>query len=66
MTLYGDIDLGQHWPRQGFGAWRHQAITLTNVDLASTGFCDTYLRPISQEVLNISTCRMSLENYFHV
>ena len=29
---YGDMELGQHWLRQWLVAWRHQAITWTNVD----------------------------------
>ena len=35
MTPYGDRKLGQHWIRLWFVAWRHQAITWTNVDLSS-------------------------------
>ena len=30
---YGGRELGQHWFRQWLVAWRHQAITWTNVDL---------------------------------
>ena len=41
MTPYGDIDRGQHWPRQ--------AITSTNVDLSSKVFGD--MTAISQEML---------------
>ena len=33
VTPYGVIDLGQHWLRLWLVAWRHQAITCTNVDL---------------------------------
>ena len=33
VMLYGVGDLGQHWFRLWFGAWQHQAITRTNVDL---------------------------------
>ena len=29
VTSYGDRDLGQHWLRYWFVAWRHQAITWT-------------------------------------
>ena len=32
VTPYGDVDLGQHWLRYWLVAWRHQAITWTNVD----------------------------------
>ena len=45
---YGDINLGQHWPRQCLVAWWHQAITWTN------GYCGACMRPISQEILMIS------------
>ena len=38
MMPYGDRDLGQHWLRQWLVAWRHQAITWTNVDLSSVRF----------------------------
>ena len=31
---YGDIDLGQHWLRQRFVAWQHQAFTWTNINLS--------------------------------
>ena len=49
---YCDIDLGQHWLRQGLVTWwRAQAITLTNIDLSSQLFCDIHMRAISQEVL---------------
>ena len=34
VTLYGDTDLAQNWLRQWLVAWRHQAITWTNVDLS--------------------------------
>ena len=35
MTLYGNIDLGQHWSRKWLVAWRHQAITWTSADIIS-------------------------------
>ena len=35
VTPYGDMELGQHWLRQWLVAWRHQAITWTNVDWSS-------------------------------
>ena len=35
MTLYSDIDLGQHWLGYGLVAWQHQAITWTNAVLSS-------------------------------
>ena len=43
-------------------AWWHQAITWPDVDLAVVRFCGTQQRPISQEVLEISICEMSLKN----
>ena len=45
-------------------AWRHQAITWTNVDLSSEGFCGILLKTISQELLKISIQGMSLKNAF--
>ena len=50
MTPYGDSDLGQHWLRQWLVAWRHQAITWTNVDLSSVRLSDIHLRASSQEI----------------
>ena len=35
------------------GAWRHQAITWTNVDFSSDKSHDIYLRPLSWEDLKI-------------
>ena len=43
MTTYGDIDLGKHWLRQRLGAWQHQAITWTSVDLSSVRSSMCYL-----------------------
>ena len=42
-------------------AWRQQAITWTNVDLSSTGFCSIHLRAIFQEMLKIDILDMSLK-----
>ena len=47
VTPYGSRDLGQHWLRQWLGAWRHQAITWTNVDLSSLRSSDIHLRAVS-------------------
>ena len=44
VTPYGDIGLGEHWLRWWLAAWRHQAITWTNVDLSSLGICGTQMR----------------------
>ena len=39
MTPYGVGDFGQQWFRQWLVAWRHQAVTWTNVDLQLGRFC---------------------------
>ena len=49
---YGDKDVGQRWLRQWLGALWHQAITWTNVDLLSMGFCSIHLGEISQDDIN--------------
>ena len=36
---YGDMYLGSYWLRYWLVAWRHQAITWTNIDLSSMVFC---------------------------
>ena len=46
VTPCGDRDLGQHWLRLWPVAWRHQAITLTNVDLSSVRFSNNRQRAI--------------------
>ena len=51
VTPYGDRDLGQPWLRKWLGAWRHQAITWTNVDLSSARSSDIHLRASSQEII---------------
>ena len=43
---YGTGNAGQYWFRSWLVAWRHQAITWTNVDLASTGSSGIYSRVI--------------------
>ena len=47
---YGDRDLGQHWLRSWLVAWRHQAITWTNVDWSSVKSSDIDIMAISQEM----------------
>ena len=47
VTSYGYSDRGQHLLRQWLVAWRHQAITWTNVDLSGNVFCSIHLRAIS-------------------
>ena len=56
----GNIDPGQHWLRQWLVAWRHQAITWTNVDVSLKGFYDI-LQTISYEWLKISIQKLSLK-----
>ena len=55
MTLYGDVELSQHWFRYWLVAWRQQAITWTNIDI--------HPRAISQEIPQASIPRISLKNY---
>ena len=50
VTPYGDRDVGQLWLRQWLVAWRHQAITWTNVDWSSVKSSDIHIRTISQEM----------------
>ena len=61
VTPYGDLDLGQHWLRQWIVAWRHQAITWTNVDLSSVRFNDVHLMAISQDILQPSITEFTLK-----
>ena len=44
VTPYGDMELGQHWLRLWRVAWRHQAITWTNIDLSSVRSLGIHLR----------------------
>ena len=44
VTIYGDIDLGQHCPRLWFVVWRHQAITWIDTNISSKMPCGIYLR----------------------
>ena len=59
MTPYGDRDLGQHWLRQWLVAWRHQAITWTNVDFPSAMPIGIHLSTILQEILQPSIIKLS-------
>ena len=61
MTPYGHVDLGQHWFRYWLVAWRHQAITWTNVDLSSVRSCGIHVRTISQEIPQPSITKISLK-----
>ena len=60
---YGNRDLGQYCFRQRLFAWRHQAITWTNVYL-SLRSSDVHLRAISLEISQQSVTKISLKNYF--
>ena len=50
MTPYGDINLGQHWLKKWFVAYRHQTIIWTNPDFPLVGFCSIHLKAVSQWV----------------
>ena len=63
MTPYGARKLGQHWHRWWLVAWRHQAITWTNVDLSSVRSGDIVLRAISQQVSQPSITVIGLKKY---
>ena len=58
---YGDIDLGQHWLRWWLVAWQYQAITWTIVDFPLITFCGIHMGAISQCVLKLLFCIMSLK-----
>ena len=58
---YGDRDLGQHWLRWWLVAWRHQAITWTNVDWSSVKSSDIHIRAISQEMPQSSITKICLK-----
>ena len=53
VTPYGDMELGQHWLRQWLVAWRHQAITWTNVDSSSVRCHGIHLRALSLDDVKI-------------
>ena len=50
MMPYGNIELGHHWLGICLVAWRHQAITWTNVDFSLVTFCEIHLTTISHQV----------------
>ena len=54
MKPYGDIDLGQLWLRWCLTAWRHQAITWTNVGLSPMWFCGIQQRSTLLTALDIN------------
>ena len=61
VTPYGVGNLSQHWLRQWLVAWRHQAITRTNVDWSSVKSNDIHIREISQEVRQPSITKIRLK-----
>ena len=63
VTPYGDRDLGQLWLTLWLVAWRHQAITWTNVDLSTLRSYGIHPRALSWEDLKIHTnkTRMKFE-----
>ena len=61
VTPYGNINLGQLWLRQWLVAWRHQAITWTNIDLSSVRSSGIHLSAILQEIPQPSVTEISLK-----
>ena len=61
MTPYGDTNPGQHWLRKWLVAWRHQAITWTNVDLSSVRSSGIHLSAILHEMPQPSVTEISLK-----
>ena len=61
LMPFGDRDLDQHWLRYWLVAWRHEAITWTNVDWSSGKFGDIYIRAISQELPQPSITKICLK-----
>ena len=61
VTPYGDTDLGQHWLRLWLVAWRHQAITWTNVDLSSVKSSDIHRNTIALEISQPPITKISLK-----
>ena len=59
MKPCGNWDLGQHWLRLWLVAWRHQAITWTNVELLWVRSIGIHLSSIKQEILQPSITEIS-------
>ena len=64
VTSCGNMEPGQHWLRWWLVAWRHQAITWTNVDLSSVRSNGIHKRYLSHQSLklawklpNVKSCR---------
>ena len=51
LKPFGDIDLSQQWRKLWLVAWRHQAITCTNVDLSSVGSFAIRLKATAPKML---------------
>ena len=56
-----DRYLGQHWLRWWLDAWRHQAITGTNVDWSHVKSYDIHIRAISQQMPQTSISKIYLK-----
>ena len=61
VTPYGDLEMGQHCLRKWLVAWRHQAITWTNVDLCLVRSKDISVRTILQNIPQLSIIKISLQ-----
>ena len=61
VTPHGDRELSQPWLRKWLVAWRHQAITWTNVDWSSVKSSDIHVRAISQEMPQPSITKICLK-----
>ena len=67
VTQWGDIDLCQNWLRQWLGAWRHQAMAWTNVDLSSNLYSGIHLKAISQVPMNLTyILRLPFKNDYQI
>ena len=65
VTLFGDIDFGQHWLRWWLVAWRIQSITRANTDLSSVRSSDIHLRAISPEIPQTSALKI-ISKFVHL
>ena len=74
MTLFGDIDLGQHWLRQWLSTWRHQAITWTKANFSLVRCYGIHMTKISQweprqlliYFIILWVWKLSFQNYCHI
>ena len=60
-SLWPSDAICQHWLRQWLVAWRHQAITWTNVDWSSVKSSDIHIRAISKEMTQPSITKICLK-----